>query len=169
MFILAETTDSSEAKSSGKYEGWTTQPNKDKGRQSPTTAMFKSLLVPGLGQIGNRKYLKAALIIGGETYLFLRWLDFRNQTVSARAAFEAEDDIILRGELFAKFENVRESRNLNAWLTGTVIFASMIDALVDAHLSKFPNPKKKLSFDLEPTATESHPISGFAAKVTWRF
>lgn len=171
MFLLAENSasDSSKTESTEKYEGWTTEPNKDKGRQSPTAAMFKSLLVPGLGQIGNRKYLKAALVIGGETYLFLRWLDFRNQTVDARAAFEAEDNISLRGELFTKFENVRENRNLNAWLTGTVIFASMIDALVDAHLSKFPTPEKKLSFDLKPTSAESLPVSGFAAKLTWRF
>jgi Family of unknown function (DUF5683) len=170
-FLLAEktATDSTDTESSGQFEGWTTKPNEDKGRQSPSAAMFKSLLVPGLGQIGNRKYLKAALVIGGETFLFLRWLDYRNQTVDARAAFEAEENLTLRGELFAKFDNVREKRNLNAWFTGTVIFASMIDALVDAHLAKFPAPEKKLSFDLEPTMSENQPVSGFSAKITWRF
>ncbi len=161
--------DSAGSSPSAGYEGWTTEPTQDRRRQSPTTAMFKSALVPGLGQIGNRKYLKAALVIGGETYLFLRWLDFRNQTVDARAAFEAEDNLALRGQLFAEFDTVRDRRNLSAWLTGTLIFASMIDAFVDAHLAKFPAPEKKLSFDLAPTGFDSKPVSGFAASVTWRF
>lgn len=161
--------DSSESTPSSGYEGWTTTPLVDRGRQSPTAAMFKSLLVPGLGQIGNRKYLKAALVISGETFLFLRWLDFRNQTVDARAALEAENDTALRGPLFTKFDNVRDQRNLYAWLTGTAIFASMIDAFVDAHLAKFPAPENKLSLNLTPAGTALRPLSGFAAEVTWRF
>ena len=31
--------------------------------QNPTTALFKSMFVPGLGQIGNRKYFKAGVFI----------------------------------------------------------------------------------------------------------
>ncbi len=162
-------SDSSESSVAKSYEGWTGEPTKERHRQSPTTALFKSMLVPGLGQIGNRKHIKAALIIGGETFLFLRWLDFRNQTADARVAFEAENDLVLRGQLFAEFDSVRDKRNLSAWMTGTVIFISMIDAFVDAHLAKFPAPEKKLSFDVAPVMFDENSISGFAASVTWRF
>ncbi len=151
------------------YVGWTTKPIADRKRQSPGAALLKSALVPGLGQLGNRKYLKAALVIGGETYLFLRWLDFRNQTVDARAAFEPVEDLTLRRQLFSKFDTVRDKRNLYAWLTGTLIFASMIDAFVDAHLAKFPAPEKKLSLKFTPSPTQTAPLAGFGARIVWRF
>lgn len=134
------TLDVATADSGSKYEAWTTSDSVARRRQSPTAALFKSMIVPGWGQIGNHRYLKAGLVIGVEGLLFARWLHFRNQTVDARAAFEAVpvDELALRGQLFADFERVRDRRNLFGWLTGTAIFLSMIDAFVDAHLSDFP-------------------------------
>jgi len=153
--------------------GWTTKPVEDRKRQSPGAAMLKSAFVPGWGQLGNRKYFKAALVIGGETYLFLRWLDFRNQTVDARAAFESvEDDLTLRRQLFSEFDTVRDKRNFYAWLTGTLIFVSMIDAFVDAHLAKFPATEKEFSFQLTPPPSYSRysrSVYALGANVTWRF
>lgn len=129
------------------YESWTGDSSETRHRQKPTVALFKSMLVPGLGQVGNRQYIKAALVIGVEGFLFMRWRKFRDQTVDAREAFEAKiSGDPQRGILFDKFEAVRNDRNLYAWLTGTAIFLSMFDAFVDAHLYKFPGPGSEISF-----------------------
>ncbi|MFQ5606656.1 MAG: DUF5683 domain-containing protein [Candidatus Zixiibacteriota bacterium] len=130
----------------GEYESWTTDTTARRKHQSPTAALFKSLLVPGLGQFGNRQYVKAGIVIGVEGILFSRWLDFRSQTADARAAFSAIPvGDPQRGVLFARFDSVRNDRNLYAWLTGTAIFLSMFDAFVDAHLRGFPATAGEIS------------------------
>lgn len=129
------------------YESWTGDSTEGRRSQKPSVALFKSMLVPGLGQLGNRQYIKAALVIGVEGYLFSRWLTFRNRTVDARAAFEAQPfGDPLRDSLFTEFEAVKNDRNLFTWLTGTSIFLSMFDAFVDAHLRNFPGPGSEISF-----------------------
>ncbi len=129
------------------YESWTGDSSETQRSQRPSVALFKSMLVPGLGQIGNRQYIKAAIVIGVEGFLFSRWLKFRDETVDARAAFEAQMIGDPQREiLFNKFEVVRNDRNLFAWLTGTSIFLSMFDAFVDAHLRNFPGLGSKISF-----------------------
>lgn len=122
------------------YSAWTQKESAESRHQSPTAALFKSMLVPGLGQLGNRKYLKAGIVIALEGTLILRWRHFRNRTVDARDYFEAQALGSTERSLgFAEFEAVRNDRNLFAWLAGTSIFLSMIDAFVDAHLSGFPD------------------------------
>lgn len=129
------------------YESWTGDSTEGRRSQKPSVALFKSMLVPGLGQLGNRQYIKAALVIGVEGLLFSRWLKFRNETVDARAAFEAQPiGSAMRQDLFNAFEVVKNDRNLYTWLTGTSIFLSMFDAFVDAHLRHFPGPGSEISF-----------------------
>lgn len=128
------------------YESWTGDSTESRPSQKPTVALFKSMLVPGLGQIGNRQYIKAALVIGAEGLLFSRWLKFRRETSDARAAFEAQPfGDSRRALLFGEFEAVKNDRNYYAWLTGTSIFLSMFDAFVDAHLRNFPGPGSELT------------------------
>jgi len=130
------------ADTSDVYENWTQSETGASHRQSPTTALLKSMVVPGWGQIGNRKYFKAGLVIATEGALFLRWRHFRNKTVEARDLFEAQTELELRRAYYNDYLEVRNDRNLFGWLTGTSIFLSMIDAFVDAHLADFPHIKK---------------------------
>jgi len=106
-----------------RVQGWTGSEEKGRIVQNPTAALFKSMAVPGWGQVGNKKYIKAGFVIGLESWFF-----FQN-------AAELDPN---RTFLFNRFQATKNDRNLFAWLTGTAIFVSMFDAFVDAHLSGFP-------------------------------
>lgn len=145
LTVESAVAQTSDARSTGvdsisDYKSWTQAETEELKHQSPTAALFKSMVVPGWGQLGNRKYLKAGIVIALEGTLFLRWRHFRNRTVEARELFEAQPiNSLERSLYFQEFEAVRNDRNLFAWLTGTAIFLSMIDAFVDAHLAGFPD------------------------------
>ena len=117
--------------------------------QNPTTALFKSMLVPGWGQFGNKKYIKAVIIAGLETLSFATYWHYRTKTSDARKAFLAADET-LKPTLYTEYENARNDRNRYAWYTGSLIFISMFDAYVDAHLVNFPKGDKSISLKFVP-------------------
>lgn len=108
----------------------------------PTGALFRSLLIPGWGQVYNKKYFKAVLYGGTEIYLIykvqLRW----RQMDMHKDNFLNTTDSLYKAEQFGLFEKRRDSRNVHMWLTGLVVFLSMFDAYVDAHLSDFDQTDK---------------------------
>ena len=164
-------------KPEGNGDDWTLKEVEPRKTQSPTAALFKSMLVPGWGQIGNREYVKAGLVVVVEGALFARWLHFRNLTVDARAEFESLSDPTLRRQEFEEFEKLRNKRNLFGWLTGTAIFLSMIDAFVGAHLADFPKDSSSesqkeaaLSLQLLPYENNGvNPERGWLVGVLYRF
>jgi hypothetical protein len=117
--------------------------------QNPTVALFKSMLIPGLGQIGNKKYIKAGAIIGLESYLIANLIHYSKITSDAKKEYDAADDPSLV-RLYNKYRDAKDSRNLHSWLLGATIFISMFDAYVDAHLARFPKYEKSLSLDINP-------------------
>ncbi|SYZ74793.1 exported hypothetical protein [Candidatus Zixiibacteriota bacterium] len=133
--------------------------------QNPTAALFKSMLVPGWGQIGNGKYVKAAMVIGGEAYFLSRILHFGKITRDKKKAFQAADaGSTDRYDLFQEYQSAKDDRNLNSWFLGTCIFISMFDAYVDAHLAHFPEYDRTFAISLEPL--ENAPIG---ARLSFRF
>lgn len=120
--------------------------------QRPTVALFKSMLVPGLGQFGNHRYVKAALFAGLEGWLTWKMLHFNHLASDARKAYLAETDYNRRLALYYDYDSRRRSRNKYAWFTGLTIFVSMFDAYVDAHLSGSPADKRneKIRFGVLP-------------------
>ena len=50
------------------------------------------MLVPGWGQFGNKKYIKAVIIAGLETLSFATYWHYRTKTSDARKAFLAADE-----------------------------------------------------------------------------
>lgn len=118
--------------------------------QQPTVALFKSLFLPGWGQLGNRKYIKAGVIIALEVTLLKNVIHYYKKKSSAREAFMAETDVIEKARLFDEFEEAKEMHSRISWYTGTLIFLSMFDAFVDAHLARFPSHDKKLTLNLTP-------------------
>ena len=119
--------------------------------QKPTVALFKSMLVPGWGQLGNRKYIKAGIVIGAEIALISAVINYAKKTSDAKKAFDnasdTDDDNLIR-ETFLTFDNFRDRRNYYSWWTGAVIFLSMFDAYVDAHLARFPKYDKEISLQI---------------------
>ncbi len=124
---------------------------------SPTKALFKSVVVPGWGQFSNRKYFKAALILGLETYLIQKGINKGNQASDWKEKWQeakASDDPLLAGmtsTYFANYSSYRNERNTQYWLLALTVFLSMFDAYVDAHLARFPDRVARpdeLSLDL---------------------
>lgn len=123
-------------------------------RQKPTIALFKSMFVPGWGQIGNKKYVKAGVIIALEVTLVGTILHYADKTSNAREAFDAANDSN-RALLFSKFMDAKSQRNRFGWILGTLVFLSMFDAFVDAHFASFPKYEKQLSLDIATVGDET--------------
>lgn len=93
--------------------------------KSPRQAFIFSL-VPGGGQFYNQKYIKGSIVMGLETLAFYSWLE--NSKIYKN--YDAE-------EYSLKQNRYLEKRNKYAWWVIFLYFYSMIDAMVDAHLSPF--------------------------------
>jgi len=118
--------------------------------QKPTAALFKSMLVPGWGQLGNRKYIKAGVIIAAETALIGAIIHYAGKASEAKRDFENLTDTTLRAKYFRRYDNARGQRNDFSWATGVVIFISMFDAYVDAHMARFPKQREGLALEIRP-------------------
>lgn len=121
----------------------------------PWKAALMSAVVPGLGQIYNKKYWKLPVIYAGIGSFVYLVTDFNNKYKYYRQAFAAtkfgagpvdfyndpryanysrED----RAMLFEKYKDLfRRYRDLNAILFVAFYVLNIIDASVDAHFSHF--------------------------------
>ena len=148
------------------YEGtvYADRPYDSSHTQNPTVALFKSVVVPGWGQLGNKKYLTAALVIAVEGYFIGNLIDHGRKTTNAKYAFDHTADTSRLQGLYDNYLNAKDNRNYYSWMTGLTIFISMFDAYVDAHLARFPKYDKKISFRLETA-----PQRPLGAVITCRF
>ena len=94
-------------------------------KKDPKTA-FLSLLVPGMGQAYNGKWIKSAMVIGLEVSSFIYWQD----NISKYNDYEQNNYPLSRHRYL-------EKRNKYAWWIGIIYVYAMIDAVVDAHLHSF--------------------------------
>jgi hypothetical protein len=92
-------------------------------RDAPWRVMLRSFLLPGWGQLYNRQWLKAGIVIAGEGTLIGIYGVYSYRAAHARDVNERENDI-----------NVRQGA---LWYGAGVVLLSMIDAYVDAHLYRF--------------------------------
>lgn len=104
--------------------------------KSPIGAMLRSALIPGWGQLYNRKILKSMLFFSVEAYLLFQFFE------KDRAA-QSEEEI-------DRYNQLIDERNLYGWWFVGVHFLCIGDAYVDAHLYKFDESTDlsgKLKFD----------------------
>ncbi len=136
--------------------------------QNPTVALFKSMLVPGLGQIGNRQYVKAGIVIGLQTWLISSAVKHGNDASDWRKQFEASTVTVERNELYDNYLGSKDQRNKFTWFAAIVTFVSMFDAFSDAHLSGFPkepnNNSQEINLSIRPSED-----SGVYAGVSYSF
>ena len=134
--------------------------------QQPTIGLFKSMFVPGWGQVGNKRYLKAGIIIGLEGWLFSNAMHYRRLARDEKSRFESETDPLTRDIYYEQYLDRRAQRNKYSWFLGLAIFVSMFDAYVDAHLSGAPDQGQgaQLGFDAGPDVK-----GGFFASLSVRF
>jgi hypothetical protein len=134
-------------------------------RQQPTVALFKSMVVPGLGQWGNHAYVKALLFAGLDAWFIGSAIHYGQQASDFHRRWDASSDIPTRNEYYSLYEDRRESRNAFTWYAVITAFVSMFDAYVDAHLSGFPAKAKE-----KGVAVQVVPVQrGTAVVLTYRF
>ncbi len=164
----------------------------DTWRPTPQRALWLALVIPGGGQIYNRKYWKLPIFYGGMVGCIyaMRW---NNQMYHdyAQAYLDIMDDdpntqsynqFMHLGrqitdenkqryqELFRKRKDrYRRWRDLSVFVMIGVYAVSVIDAYVDASLSDF-DISKDLSLHLEPAVLQSpvvrNPVRGSAVGLT---
>ena len=93
--------------------------------KNPKTAFYLSA-VPGVGQLYNGKFLKGSLVLALETLAIYSWLE----NARIYRDYDTVDNPLPKNRYL-------EKRNKYAWWVIFIYFYSMIDAMVDAHLSPF--------------------------------
>jgi len=134
--------------------------------QNPTAALFKSLFVPGLGQLGNRRYFKAALFAGLETWFLSRAVYYGGKAGDAQDYYDAQTDTYTRAAAYTDLDQKRKNRNKFIWFAGITAFVSMFDAYVDAHLSGSPTDERNDKFGFEVAPSDD---GGVKASVSFAF
>ncbi len=136
---------------------------------APSKAAFFSAILPGLGQIYNKRYWKAPIVygaIGGSIYAYTwnndNYQQFRTAFKRRQAGFTDDQFYDINGDnspgdppdldqndLEGQQERFQRDRDL--WLVVAIgMYAlNIIDANVDAHLKQF-NIDDDLSFDFQP-------------------
>jgi len=130
---------------------------------APSRAAFYSAVLPGLGQIYNKKYWKAPIawgLIGGSAYMYgwnnEQYNRFRTAFKRRQAGF-TDDEFNGEGTLpffdVDRLENQQErfQNDRDLWLVAAIgmYVLNIVDANVDAHLKQF-NIDDDLSLDFEP-------------------
>ncbi|MFQ3577205.1 MAG: DUF5683 domain-containing protein [Cytophagales bacterium] len=145
--------------------------------QSPRKAALLSAVLPGAGQVYNKKYWKVPIVflaIGGSIYS----ISYNNQMFKKfDNAFEVRSDTSRRAEWglaenFPEYRNVdallyeanyhRRWRDFSAILGVAFYLLNIVDAHVDAHLKDF-DVSDKLAINIKPTLINQSGLSGIPA------
>ena len=133
-------------------------------RKSPSGALFRSLFVPGWGQLYTEKYVKSAVVFLGEGTLIGLMAYEWSRIEKYKDKFQSETDPSLRRFYFDNFQLHEDNRNTYLWFLAGAVFISMWDAYVDAHLYNFKQETKGL--DMMGGLDEEGRIK---VGVAWRF
>jgi hypothetical protein len=121
----------------------------------PAKASFYSAILPGLGQVYNKKYWKVPLVygaIGTSTYLYIdnqkKYNLYRNEYKNRLAGNPSETPSLVRldnSRLITAQKGFQRNRDLSALFMVGFYVLNIIDANIDAALSQF-NVDEKLAF-----------------------
>lgn len=128
---------------------------------SPTKATILSAVIPGAGQVYNKKYWKVPIVygaIGTSLYFAISNHKYFNDFKQAYLyridgdpnTVDEYVDVLSEAGLESNMEYHRRNRDLSYVFTGLFYVLNIVDAAVDAHLFNFPK-NDKLSFNLQPT------------------
>ncbi len=133
---------------------------------APSRAAFYSAVIPGMGQIYNKRYWKVPIVYGalGASIYWYTWNDdnydrFRIAFKRRRAGFTDDEFYDTNGDgigpdfdddvLQNQQERFQRDRDLALVVTIGLYILNIVDANVDAHLKQF-NISNDLSFDIQP-------------------
>lgn len=146
-------------------------------RFNPRKALFYSAILPGAGQVYNRKYWKVPLVWGGLaglTYVVKFYNDaeikYRNELFTTLSAGQTKS---VQGhttdQLRTIVDQARRQRDYFTIITGFFYILQLVDAHVDAHLKEFDiNPRLKVK--VEPKMQGSYYAgTSYGMAVTLKF
>ncbi len=157
VLVLAGTNFSAHAQDADSTSGQDTEQNL---KRSPLKASLYSAVLPGTGQIYNKKYWKAPIVYAGMgTFIYLavdnhqEFMRFKSALVKRQNDQPDEfEGILSEDALLNEMERWQRYRDLN--IIGASIFyvLQIIDANVDATLSDF-DVGSDLSLKLKPVTS----------------
>jgi hypothetical protein len=128
---------------------------------SPRKAALLSAVIPGAGQIYNKKYWKVPVIYAGATGLIYAFNFNQAKYIEYRNAYKVR---LINGpgtlgnyprysdsDLSTLQKSYHRYRDLSVIGGVLLYFLNVIDATVDAHLFNFSVDDNELSFQLQPT------------------
>ncbi len=130
-------------------------------KHSPTKASLYSMVVPGLGQVYNRKYWKVPVIYAGMgifVYFAIQehnLFDEKRDAYTNRLDGDSTDVFLVDGNfytneaLLSAMDINRRNRDLMLIIAGGIYVLQIVDASVDAHLFNF-NVSDDLSLNYTP-------------------
>ncbi len=136
---------------------------------SPNQAALYSAVMPGMGQIYNRRYWKLPIIYGlGATLGYFiywnnnRYLTFRDAVLAKSEERPEDDPFPLISEPTARLNQDFFQRNRDLLIILSVLLygLNIVDASVDAHLRSF-DVSEDLALEIKPYA-ESTPMQAVA-------
>lgn len=132
---------------------------------APSKAAFYSAILPGMGQIYNKRYWKAPIawgLIGSSIYMYTwnndNYKSFRTAFKRRQAGFTDDEFYDLNNGIIPsldgddlEYQQKRFQSDRDLWLVVAIgMYAlNIVDANVDAHLKQF-NIDDDLSIDFEP-------------------
>jgi len=134
----------------------------------PRWVMFRSLVVPGWGQLDNGSWFKAALVAGAEVGLGVQMVNDGRElgrlSREADMAQAAGDEDAFNAAVATYNARLAESVS-RPWLLGGVLAYALLDAYVDAHFRNF-----RIEFDNDPALPEgTAPPGGGKLSLRWAF
>lgn len=128
---------------------------------SPTKATLMSMVVPGLGQVYNKKYWKLPIIYGGiGTSLYFAFSNNKEyKRFKSAYLIRIDDDvatvdefegILTDANIRSNMEVYRRNRDFSYIIAGLIYVFNIVDATVDAHLFTFP-VNDNLTFHFQPS------------------
>jgi len=134
---------------------------------SPKKAGYMSAILPGLGQVYNKKYWKLPIIYGGFAALTYYIIDnnanykkFRDAYIARIDEDPTNDDILPQyttDNLRIIKNNYWKSRDLSIILTVTLYILNIFDAIADAHLYSY-DISDDLSLRIDPIVVPAYNI-----------
>ena len=131
-------------------------------KHSPRKATIMSALLPGLGQIYNKKYWKVPVIYVGFGVMTYFIVTNTNEYINYKCAYIEKSygdstgnyaDLVKKysaSNLLAAREYYRRNTEISLLLTALWYILNIVDASVDAHLFTY-NISKDLSLKVEPS------------------
>ena len=132
-------------------------------RNMPNKVALYSALLPGLGQIYNKRAWKIPIIYGGGMFLVFSSINSNTQYLFFRDALFLEVDGdpdtinetgLNESQIRRRVEFFRRNRDFYYILTGALYLLNILDAHVDAHLREF-DINDELALNIKPAMVQN--------------